>query len=654
MIIMRTLLWGRKGIQTMDKLEKRKAVILNTLLESKDFVTSRELATLTGVSVRTVKNDISSLNQIMESRGVKINSVPNRGYFLDGNAESVFSELNLMTEDSKLKNFCRIPQDSNERIYYLIRKLLVVDYPLDMADLADEVYVSEVTILKNLQKANIILSKRNLKLSLKDKKNIILYGSELSKRLAISEFFFHNDNSVPGDKGVFGEGLNRQEADGIQALLRMVCREFKIVLSDISLSNLVIHVFIALIRYRFYNFIEVDDKLRREYQNLGEYAAARRLTEALEEAYDFTIPEDEIIYYAMHLRVKRIYDEIPLEKTQKDRMEDCISRCFAEIRREYGLDFSDNQELRHYLSQHIPLMIVRLKNHMSFRCPQIMEKTDFYLYAVRLTASAVKVIEEFYGIEVSRQEFLYLVIYFCFALGRMPEGEKIRIGLYNGGGRAETVMYFNEIRAAFGEENYETRIVDYHELFSGENQIDICVSTCSIEEPLGSEMVTIRSRSYLDEIRRAVCRFRIRDFDLDSYFSPRGIVPHLKGREPVQILKNVQEILEQSGVFSEQLETSIDWQCIEIGNGLVLANDTGHRCRKNFFFFGVLDKPVIWETEITKIVIIADTVSHLDKDFTTLLYIITIWMNSCCTADIMDKTWDYRQWMEFIRHMMEE
>ena len=638
----------------MDKLEKRKTVILNTLLASKDFVTSRDLAALTGVSIRTVKNDISSLNQLMDPLDVKINSVPNKGYYLDGNAASVFSELNLMTENSKLKNFCRIPQDSNERIYYLIRKLLVVDYPLDMADLADEIYVSEATILKNLQKANIILSKRNLKLSLKDKRNIILQGSELSKRLAISEFFFHNDNSIPGDKGVFGKGLNRQEADGIQSLLRMVCSEFKIVLSDISLSNLVIHVFIALIRYRFYNFIEVDDKLRREYQSLSEYAAAKRLTEALEEAYAFTIPEDEIIYYAMHLRVKRIYDEIPLEKAQKVKMEDCISKCFAEIYREYGLNFSSNQELRHYLSQHIPLMIVRLKNHMSFRCPQIMEKTDFYLYAVKLTTTAVKVIEQFYDIEVSRQEFLYLVIYFCFALVHIPESKKIRIGLYNGGGRAETVMYYNEIRSAFGEENYEIEIVDYNELFSGKNKLDICVSTCSIEKPLNSEMVIIHNHSYLDEIKRAVYRFHIRDFDLDSYFSPQGILPHLKGREPAQILKNIQEILEQSGVFSKQTDAYTNWQCIEIGNGLVLANDAGHRCKKNFFFLGVLDKPVIWETEVTKIVIIADTVSHQDKDFATLLYIITLWMNSCCTADIMDKTWDYTQWMAFIRHTMKE
>lgn len=50
---------------------------------------------------------------------------------------------------------------------------------------------------------------------------------------------------------MFRDGLNRQEVEGIRIILRLVCREFSIVLSDASLSNLVIHVFIALTRYRF-------------------------------------------------------------------------------------------------------------------------------------------------------------------------------------------------------------------------------------------------------------------------------------------------------------------------------------------------------------------------------------------------------------------
>jgi hypothetical protein len=262
-----------------------------------------------------------------------------------------------------------------------------------------------------------------------------LEGSELNKRLAISEFFFHNEKHIGKEENVFRDGLNRQEVEGIRIILRLVCREFSIVLSDASLSNLVIHVFIALTRYRFYNFIEADEALQAEYRDAVEYAAAKRLTEALEEAYDFVIPDDEVIYYAMHLRVKRIYDEIPLTDQERVRINQCISQCFWEIYEEYGVDFSQDQELRHYLYQHIPLMIIRLKNHMSFRYPQVLDKPSSYLFSIKLTYIVTDVIGRFYQVGVNAQEFEYLAIYFCFALLKSRSGKRICIGVYKAAGR---------------------------------------------------------------------------------------------------------------------------------------------------------------------------------------------------------------------------
>lgn len=93
---------------------------------------------------------------------------------------------------------------------------------------------------------------------------------------------------------------------------------------------------------------------------------------------------------------------------------------------------------------------------------------------------------------MNAQEFEYLAIYFCFALLKSRSGKRICIGVYNGGGRAETVMYFNAVRGAFLEEDYEVRIVDYGDLFQRERgTVDICVSTCSLEEPSGAEVVMI-------------------------------------------------------------------------------------------------------------------------------------------------------------------
>lgn len=639
----------------MAQLEKRKAVILNTLLEQEDYITAQQLAVIAGASVRTIKSDIAALNKLVEDYGMQIHSVPNRGYRLEQGEDADLSELSLLMDDSELRRFYKVPQDANERIYYLIRKLLVVDYPLETGELADEIYVSEPTVVRDLQKARIILAKRSLKLVMEKKGNVRLEGSELNKRLAISEFFFHNEKHIGKEENVFRDGLNRQEVEGIRIILRLVCREFSIVLSDASLSNLVIHVFIALTRYRFYNFIEADEAVQAEYRDAVEYAAAKRLTEALEEAYDFVIPDDEVIYYAMHLRVKRIYDEIPLTDQERVRINQCISQCFWEIYEEYGVDFSQDQELRHYLYQHIPLMIIRLKNHMSFRYPQVLDKPSSYLFSIKLTYIVTDVIGRFYQVGVNAQEFEYLAIYFCFALLKSRSGKRICIGVYNGGGRAETVMYFNAVRGAFLEEDYEVRIVDYGDLFQRERgTVDICVSTCSLEEPTGAEVVMIRDRTYIQEIRRAIYRHKTRSLDWGAYFPPGCVTPCLKGREPAKILRNLRFILAERAIFPADGPEEPEFKCLEVGNGVILVHDPGHRCRKGFFFLGVLERPVIWDMEVAKILVMADTADRRDPDLQTLCYILSKWMTNCKGEDIMEKQWDDREWMRFMSEPMED
>lgn len=639
----------------MGQLERRKGIILNTLLEKEDYITSQQLAALAGVSVRTIKSDIAALNQVIGTYHAQIRSVPNRGYRLDMEDGASLSELNLLMDDSELKRFYKVPQDSNERIFYLIRKLLVVDYPLEMGELADEIFVSEPTVGRDLQKARVILAQRNLKLIMGKRGNVCLEGSELNKRLAISEFFFHNEKHAVKEDNVFSSGLNRQEVEGIRIILRLVCKEYGIVLSDLSLSNLVIHVFIALTRYRFYNYIEADEALHEEYCGAVEYTAAKRLTQALEEAYDFVLPDDEVLYFATHLRVKRIYDEIPLSEQEKVRISQCISQCFWEIYEEYGIDFSEDQELRHYLYQHIPLMIIRLKNHMSFRYPQVIEKPSSYLYSIKLTYIVTEVIGRFYQINVNAQEFEYLVVYFCFALCKNQTGKKVRIGVYNGGGRAETVMYFNEIRNAFHEDNYDVRIVDYMQLFQKERDgVDICVSTCNLEEPLGKETVIIRNQSYIKEIRQAIYMYKIRSLDWEKYFKPWCISPCLKGTEPETVLRRMVEILMEQGVYHLENAGDHGLRCVEIGNGVVFVQDPRHLCREGFFFLGVLERPVIWDMEVARILVMTDTVSRQDPDLHVLCYILSKWMNNCEAEDIMEKRWHYKAWMDFMRHPVED
>ncbi|WP_367569133.1 helix-turn-helix domain-containing protein [Lacrimispora sp.] len=72
----------------MTHLEKRKALILNKLLEEETYITSKQLAAWIGVSVRTIKSDIALLNEIVEPCHITIEAVPHKGYLLKKGAGS--------------------------------------------------------------------------------------------------------------------------------------------------------------------------------------------------------------------------------------------------------------------------------------------------------------------------------------------------------------------------------------------------------------------------------------------------------------------------------------------------------------------------------------------------------------------------------------
>ena len=55
-------------------------------------------------------------------------------------------------------NMMEVPKTMQERIAYLIRKLLMVDYPLKLDELADEVFVSRQTINGDLKEVRKLLS----------------------------------------------------------------------------------------------------------------------------------------------------------------------------------------------------------------------------------------------------------------------------------------------------------------------------------------------------------------------------------------------------------------------------------------------------------------------------------------------------------------
>ena len=109
-------------------LMKRQKQYLHLLMDREGPVTSREMALETGVSLRTVKTDMAKLNELLKDYDVHIMSKPGAGYRLVPNDGGGLKPLSLLMEQMQYERFDRIPDTGPERVEYIARKLLALDY----------------------------------------------------------------------------------------------------------------------------------------------------------------------------------------------------------------------------------------------------------------------------------------------------------------------------------------------------------------------------------------------------------------------------------------------------------------------------------------------------------------------------------------------
>ena len=87
-------------------------------------------------------------------------------------------------------------------------------------------------------------------------------GSEISKRLCITEYFFHANVSTgyfAADNAMFVSSVNQEEISFIRSTLDTIIDKYNIQMSDQSLQNFVIHILVAIRRWKFYSYVKNQD-----------------------------------------------------------------------------------------------------------------------------------------------------------------------------------------------------------------------------------------------------------------------------------------------------------------------------------------------------------------------------------------------------------
>ena len=116
---------------------------LNTIFEALRYeaLPQQELAQRCDISTRTIRTDISALNDILASYGAQIQHQRGKGYHFDIYDETRFSDIEKQTKKMKTS-----PRNAKDRVVYLIMRLLSQEEECKLDDLANQWFVSRTSL----------------------------------------------------------------------------------------------------------------------------------------------------------------------------------------------------------------------------------------------------------------------------------------------------------------------------------------------------------------------------------------------------------------------------------------------------------------------------------------------------------------------------
>lgn len=629
----------------MITLNDRLKAIIVILKDRDDYITSKDLAELLDISVRTMKSVLKNLKFDMRPYGADLEIKRGVGYRLHIVNEEAFLPITTQIKGESTHPF---PHTRKERSSYIVRKLLSLDYPITLDDLADELYVSRNTISLDMREVKQMLQNYHLNITQSNNSGIIVDGNEIQKRICINDFFFRNTmrDFFAQNNVMFSSAYNQTEIRYIREALLHVLNKHSIHFSDVSVQNMVIHIVIELRRCKFYQYVEVcDDDITRMKAHKA-YEAAIELKSMLEEQLNVVFPEYEVIYLTMHILSKTVMGSEDIRKLDLSYMDDLLLTIFQHIEHRFSISLQKDNDIYGFLRLHIPSMSERIRLQLTLRNPLFLENNRRYQFAIEIALEAVDVIEKQMGIEVDNNEFGYLLLYFNLALNRYQSRIKKRLILVSGYGRPEMIMTLNTLNENFKGFIDEIVTCDVFELstFSFHSN-DIIITSIPVMTKTNVAIVYIQEKVeyYYNEILSLLKSEYAIDCSIQRYLLSSLYADHIACRNQSEVIQKLTMLLaKQWGLKeAERLAEGIYKLGNEVGNEIVCLHSR-YDFKTPFISFLCLKNALLWERQHVKYIFFINMNAESDKDIVRCMYrLISNWAESKSKINYYAKNQEY-------------
>ncbi|WP_196062325.1 MULTISPECIES: transcription antiterminator [unclassified Serratia (in: enterobacteria)] len=562
-----------------------------------------ELAKRFAVSTRTVRADITALNDILESYGAQFVHSRGAGYRLQVDDEARFSAL-----QHRERKQHATPRSAQERVHYLLIRFLTSAFSMKLEDLADEWFVSRGTLQNDMAEVRERLAHYQLTIETKPRYGMKLFGAEMAIRSCLTDLLFQLHLADAENPLLNNDILHQPQVLTFAGLLHPLLSQYAIRLTDEGEQYLIFYCAVALRRImdgyplQAFDVEDGDDAVRK---------ASTWLAGELSKATGKEIAAAEEAYLRVNIAARRV-QEVQPTKINADDEEALVDYILSYINSHYNYNLQNDKQLRADLLTHIKTMITRVKYQINIPNPLLANIKQHYPMAYDVTLAAVSSWGKHTPYTLSENEIGYLVLHIGVGLERhynIGYERHPQVMLVCDTGNSTVRMIQAQIARKYPQ-LVVTRIVslrDYEILASIDE--DFIISNARISEK--NKPIVVMSpfptEYQLEQLGKLVLVDRTKPYMLEKFFDASHFMIVNEPLTQEQLFSKVCAQLEQEGYVGSDFYPSVvereDIVSTLLGEGIALPHSLGLLAKKTVVVTLLAPQGIPWgEGEVAHVI----------------------------------------------------
>ena len=578
---------------SMTYMDPRVFLILEMVLEE-DTNTLEQFSNVLGVSTRTIRNYINQINRELKGGIAKIVKNEKGTYSIRIEDESKLIEI-VNFNRGKLSNFINL-NSPDERINYVLDILTMTNNPITIDDLAEEICIGRTTLIKDIRL--LILDR--------------LYENYIDVLENVNQINLVKDYDIECLRDELKKLFKKEELYITEQVLRDV--ERYIIMSVLRNLN----------GYKF----EKIDKRFEVIRCSDEYTLGLKLKALLEKIFNIVLNEKETIFLTMPLIGRKAPStKLALSSIKiNDSVKEVVDEVTSFLLETSGIDFKEDKKLIENLEYHLYFALNRMRFNIRVKNPLLQEIKERYTFPYSVAKIAAMIIEEKFDLKICDHEIGYIALHFGSYFEKnsrevlnvnrvavvcgtgLGTAQLIRIKIGKILGESVEVNTFSDIEA---KANLD--LLKYYDLvfttvdFKTDLDVPIFrVNALFNEESIKKEIenaILLKNSINLKSIKKIEKNipFIGKLIEEDKFFilNKSTFMENLEDMLEKLVHKGIIDIEFKKKVLKREKKSST-----ALDNYIALPHSVNTNGENLYLAFGILEKPVIWDTKEIRIIIL--------------------------------------------------